>query len=1071
MLGKSEANRSRAREPSAIVFLTRFALRNPIPVTLFFGLIALMGTFALLRMGRDILPPVALAQITVSAPYPGASSSEIERLVIEPIEDELNGVAEVNRISATAQTGIGTIVASFRFGSDIDRDRVNVQAAVDAARANLPSDLIAPVVTQGDVSQIPIVDIALSSAVLDDLTLSTLIEKQILPRLRATAGVGTIRVAGMEREQFAIVPKPAALDALGLTPLDIVAAVGGTNIATPGGTLRMPQTDLGIGVRSSPESPASLRQMPLAVPGVTARLSDVASVLREAAPQSTIARADGDRSVMLYIGRTPKADTIGTIAAIRKTRAALERAFPLVRFTELRSDEPFTTAAIGGVLQTLFEGVALTVLVMLAFLRSWRGALIAAIAIPSSLFAAFWAMQCLGLTLNVLSLMGLSLTIGILVDDSIVIIEAVSVARARGLSAQAAALAGRRELGGAAFAITLVDVAVFAPLAFMDGIVGEFMREFGLVVVIATAFSLLVAFTLTPLLTSRWEAHRERNGSAHILPWMLRGSGFTGLIAALGRAGASSARFEHAAIEWYAGTLLPAVLARPKRVLWTTGALCLLSLVPVATAQIPTEFSPPLNRGITRLNVQLPAGTSLQSTDARMSALSSELLDDPRVAHVSTTAGRASTGSGDLFASNVAQVDVVLADASASLDLHPPVPGAAVFGAGQGMGGAAPISYTIGGAAGSLDLAAARIAALLRENPLAADVRTSNVGLAPELAISVDVPRAQLLNTSPAAVAQSARAAAGGTIATKLRTGSGLIDVVVRGDLSGSAALQRLQRATIRTADGTRVPLESVARFRIEQQPIAIAREDGNRIVTVSANARDGAPIGRITGGLRPRLLAALPAGTSLQSRGDIEQFLNAVGAIFRAILLSIVLVYAILAVLYRSYRLPLIIMSTVPLASVGAFGALALANVFTAIFPSVAAFKNQTLNLYSMLGLLLLVGLVAKNGILLVEFAERGMREGLEAADAIRQGARRRVRPIVMTTVAMICGMAPLAFGTTIGAEYRKALGTTVIGGLVSSLFLTLVVVPIIYTLARRTVPNKLAYRLEETRVPSATP
>ena len=1053
------------------MFLTRFALRNPIPVTLFFGLIAVMGTVALLRMGRDILPPVALAQITVTAPYPGASASEIERLVIEPIEDELNGVAEVSRISATAQTGIGTIVAGFRFGSDIDRDRVNVQAAVDAARANLPADLLAPAVTQGDLSQIPIVDIAVSSALLDDMALSQTVEKQILPRLRATAGVGTIRVGGMQREQLAIVPKPGALDALGLTPLDLVAAVGGANIVAPGGTLRTSQTELGISVRSSPNSVATLAQMPVAAPGVTARLADVASVLREPAPQSTIARADGDHSVVLSMGRTRTADTISTIAQIRKTRAILAREYPLLRFTELRSDEAFTNAAIGGVLQTLLEGVALTVLVMLAFLRSWRGAVIAGIAIPASLLAAFWAMQTLGLTLNVLSLMGLSLTIGILVDDSIVIIEAISVAKMRGFRDQAAALAGRRELGGAAFAITLVDVAVFAPLAFMDGIVGEFMREFGLVVVIATAFSLLVAFTLTPLLAAHWQSREHTNGTARILPWMLRGPGFAEFSDRLRRAGAYAEILEQRAIGWYAGALLPSVLRRPKLILWSTGAMCALSLLPMFTGQIPTEFSPPLNRGITRLNVQLPAGTSLQATDARISALSSTLLEDPRVAHVSTTAGRASTGSGDLFASNVAQVDVVLTDASASFDLHPAVPGASVYGAGQGMGGAAPISYTIGGSAGSLDLAAARIATLLRQNPLAVDVRTSDVGVAPELAISVDPQRALLMNVSPAAVAQSARAASGGTIATKLRTDSGLVDVVVRGNLRTLGALQTLRRATVRTADGTRVPLESAARFRIEQQPIAIQREDGNRIVSVTANARDGAPIGRITTGLRPQLLAALPAGTSLQSRGDIEQFLNAVGAILRAILLSVALVYAILAVLYRSYRLPFIIMSTVPLACVGAFGALFIANALAGLFPSVAAFKNQTLNLYSMLGLLLLIGLVAKNGILLVEFAERGMRDGLEAASAMRQAAERRIRPIMMTTLAMICGMTPLAFGTTIGAEYRKALGTTVIGGLVSSLFLTLLVVPVIYTLARRAVPKKLAYRMEETRVPSATP
>jgi HAE1 family hydrophobic/amphiphilic exporter-1 len=367
------------------------------------------------------------------------------------------------------------------------------------------------------------------------------------------------------------------------------------------------------------------------------------------------------------------------------------------------------------------------------------------------------------------------------------------------------------------------------------------------------------------------------------------------------------------------------------------------------------------------------------------------------------------------------------------------VPDAQIAGAGRGMGGTAPISYNVTGEPGAIDVAAGRIADALRANPYATDVRSSNAGIGPRLEIAIDPARAMLLRVSADDAAQTARIATGGAIAAKVRTPSRLMDVVVRSDAAQRGDLDAVLRLPVRAADARLVPLADLATLATRSEPSIIEREDGRRIVTVTANTIGTMPIGLVTSQIASRLRdpAFLPAGARIEPRGDIEQFVETATKILTTLALSIVIVYVILAILYRSYTLPLTIMLTVPLASIGALGALFL--------------TNQPLNLYSMLGIVMLIGLVAKNGILLVEYAEREIRHGAMPYAAMIAAARRRFRPILMTTLAMVAGMLPLALGHTIGAQYRQALGIVVIGGLSSSLLLTLFVVPVAYINYRR--------------------
>jgi HAE1 family hydrophobic/amphiphilic exporter-1 len=1025
------------------VRLTSFSLRNPIVVTLCYGFVAVIGLVAYARMGRSVLPPIAFPVVVVTAPYAGAGPEEIDRLVVAPIVEKLETLPDRDRVSSLAQDGVAAIVVRFRFGSNLQSDRANVQQAVDAARAYMPLDVLAPSIGEQDPSQAPVLDAAVESAVLSPRALAQALDNRILPALRSSSGIGAVSVEGEPVRQFAVVPRPGALEATSLTALDIFRTVAAASDVLPGGRLHSANDDASIGIASASQNAADLRALPVGSAGV--RVGDVAGIVDGYADPSTLVNVDGRPAVLLHVSRSEDGDALRAIAAARKTLKHLAVENPLVRFTILGTEAPKTTAAIAGVLQTLGEGVVLTVLVMLVFLHAWRNAAIAAIAIPASILATFGAMWIAGFTIDVLSLMGLSLTVGILVDDSIVIIEAIVRASRRGLPPNEAALAGRRELGGAAVAITLADVAVFAPIALTSGLVGAFMREFGLVVVFATAFSLLVSFTLTPLLAARWSLSREHAIDARMLPWMLRTRFALAFARCVCGALEACSAFEEFAARSYAYRWLPAALQRKGLVIGGAIAATLLSLLLLGSGAIGAEFSPPLERGEATVDLRFPAGTPLERSELRAERFASALLDDSSVGHVVTVAGRAFNGSADTSAGNLVQVRAVAVDPTASGDalagklrmLEGIVPEAEIAGSGRGMGGTAPIRYTVAGNKEAVDAAARRIHDALEANPFATDVRLSDAGMAPRVEIAVDAAKAVTLGVAADDAAQTARIASGGAIASRLRLPTGLADVVVRYDAAARGDLDAVLRASVRDRGGRSVPLGDVVDVRRGLEPAVIERENGERVVSVTANAFPGVPIGRVTMPLARQMAQPgfLPAGARAAPRGDVEQLLDTMSKMGAALGLAIVIVYAILAILYRSYRLPLVVMATVPLASVGAFGALYL--------------FRQPLNLYSMLGIVMLVGLVSKNGILLIEYAQREIERGSAPEQAIQVSAYRRFRPIVMTTCAMVAGMLPLALGHTIGAEYRQAMGTVVIGGLSSSLVLTLFVVPSAYVRA----------------------
>jgi HAE1 family hydrophobic/amphiphilic exporter-1 len=1082
------------------MWLTRFAIRQPTIITLFFLAVALFGTIGYFQMGVNVNPPVTFPAVAVFAAYPGASPQEIERLVVRPIEDQLQNVRHVEKIFARAQEGSGTIFVQLKLGANVDFAATDVQQAVDAARINLPSDLDPPVVTKEDPNAQPILTEYLTSTKLSPVELSNLVENEVVPALKSVHGVGFINVSGEFVRQVDIHPDLARLQMLGATPLDVVTSVGQGNVSMPGGRLDEAFREATVGVRADITDPAQIAQLPLAVPNASPnqiKIGDVAKVLDTYEDHRRTSDINGQPAIVLNVAHDSDADTQRTTQAVRDAFKGLAVKYPDARFNELSADEDFLHEAVNGVMSNLFEGVLLTALVLLLFLHVMRSAAVVMIAIPTSILATFLVMWMLGFSIDLLSLMGLSLTIGILVDDSIVVIENITRHREMGKPAEEAAITGRSEIGNAAIAITLVDVVVFTPIAFMGGIVGQFLREYGLVIVTATLFSLLVSFTLTPLLSAHWALVRKPKQttlSQRVIMTTLAIVAAVSLLGVLARvAGMLSDSLLVALLMltfgigvlvlaynhfngWFDGlrtyyhdTLLPSALRHPYLVGFGSLGLVLVSIV-VAVALVPTEFQPDTEYGSASASLTYPVGTPIDVTSAGAERMATELRKRDDVREVVVNVG---ADTNDVTGGYVANLQVNLKpdrrhDQHIVVDLMRHmgylVPGAYINAGGEG---GAQLVYTLLGTPEQLYPTADKLVAFIKKIPNTIDVVATSEIVGPRLEIDIDRAKAAALGVSPQAAALTARAAVGGVIATKLRTEAGLVNAVVQLTPATRNDYRNLTYVPVRAQDGMLVPLVDVATFRWITEPPTLRRQDRQRIVRVFADTIGGAPIGPIDAKVQAILKQPgfLPQGVRVEAFGEAEFLGDTMTKIGIALVTSFVLIYMLLVILYRSYLEPFIIMLSIPVALIGALGILIVSNVIHMVLPDVRWFAGQTLNIFSMLGIVMLMGLVAKNGILLVDYANTLHVRGLALVDAIRESAMVRFRPIMMTTAAMIVGMTPLALGFTEGAEFRKSMGTVIIGGLTSSLLLTLFLVPVMYVVfvgaAERMQQRALARRL----------
>jgi multidrug efflux pump subunit AcrB len=1157
------------------MWLTRFAISRPVITAMVFIALAIFGTVAFTKIGRSANPPgTDFPVVVVYSAYPGASPQEMERLIVKPIEDQLDTLDNLDQLSASAQEGVATIVAQFKLGTNLDIAAINVQSAVDTARVYLPVDLDPPNVFKNGASQ-PLLDVAVSSKTLSQTELADFVNNKLQPILKAIPNIQDVSIYGASDREFHVEPIPERLLGANATLGDVFTAVAANNANLPGGILRQHTQETSVSVHAEINTAQDLLGIPLMIPGSSQKnmkVGDVAYAYDSHVEPTSVSHYNGQPRIYVELDRNINADEITSTKVARDALKQIAIQFPELTFNEIDAPADYTQKSLNGVWQSLMEGIVLTMLVMLLFLHAWRNAIVIMIAIPTSILSTFVLMKMLGFHLDTMSLMGLSLIIGILVDDSIVVLENITRHRDLGEEPIDAAINGRSEIGGAAVAITMVDVVVFLPIAFLPGIVGAYLREFATVIVIATLFSLLVSFTLTPLLAAKWSVLKRSKGQPE---WMTT-LGSLKVTLALAAAGILSyfipwpiaelrqvipimifavlalnffvLRYERI-LTWYRTKALPYALRHGLFVVFTCAVLVLNSLtlamgagkatigldvvilifvaiwhlvglwfrraipaerlryrwsqsrnghggmarlynlgvdalmnsvraiarwfyatgrsrgLTLATFALPIvlailfpllgpidfDFVPQIQTGEIAMTVTYPPGTPLQTTSKYVTALEDGIMKVDGIKSVSSTVGRKPQGWSSAIGDNYANLNAQTLperrhDTYKLIDqirkLGYLVPGADFQVAGDSGGGSgATIFYSLSGPEDEIAPAAEKVAQFLRNTPGSVNVQTSNEAAAPRLNVNVDAQKAEVLGINPADAANAARFAIDGAVATRVRAENGLVDVRVQFPLSDRKTVDQLQDVRVRAQDGTLVPLADIANLVWTKAPLQIKRLNRQRVVDVYGGTMPGYSLGSVTGPLERELKKPgfLPEGVALTAQGDTQYMNETMANMGVALLTSFMLVYMLMVILYGSFLEPLIVMLCVPLAIIGALVALSFMHL---VEPN----GGQSLNIISMIGIVMLFGLVAKNGILLVDYSNTLCRRGMRVHDAVLQAASTRFRPILMTTCAMIFGMLPLSLGFAEGGEWRQAMGTVIIGGLMSSLILTLFLVPMVY-------------------------
>lgn len=758
------------------------------------------------------------------------------------------------------------------------------------------------------------------------------------------------------------------------------------------------------------------------------RIGDVAAVTDSFEPQRQYSYVGTVPTISLSIQKATGASEVTAAQNVMQALPAIERTYPEMDFRILNDQASYTKQQIWGVFHTLIEAIAITAVVMLFFLRSWRNAVVVLISIPASLCVTLAAMKIVNFTIDTVSLLAMTLIIGILVDDSIVVLENVERHHENGEPPKEAAIKGRTQIGPAAVVITLVDVVVFLPIAFLPGTVGKFLSEFALVVVVATLTSLCISFTVTPALAGNWSLFSRWKAPKPIERFA---------------AGFESLR------QWYAHRALPWALRRPVPVVAVSGLAVIFAVLLVPLGAVGFEFMPPIDRGEIFVQATYPIGTPLTTVNVGIAALAARFSKISDVQSQTALAGGTQSNFGGLLVQgSVGQIHVFLkANRHRSTNFWAPVLGrlaqqvaptakvVSIPATGTGGGNSQPIDYLITSTDDHPEAYEAKIAQALRETPGTTNVNSSAEKLAPQIDVHFDRDRARVLGINIGQAAGAIRAAFGGTLATQFTTSRGTKYVQVLYPRSFQTSLGTVSRIPVRTLGGTLAYVGDVARYVEDPSEPLMTRTNRETVVHVQSNLAPGAVQSIVQRNFVRRLATlGLPSSVAVKANvgGQQQNLSDTVRGMSTALLLSFLLVYLLMVALYDSYRLPFIIMFAVPVAAVGALTSLAI--------------THQELNLFSLIGTVLLVGLASKNGILLVDFANHMVERGMNRTAAMIEAARERFRPIVMTTCAMIAGMTPIALALDPGAAQRQALGIVVIGGLISSLLLTLVLVPVMF-------------------------
>ncbi|MCZ8175252.1 MAG: efflux RND transporter permease subunit [Pseudomonadota bacterium] len=1038
------------------MWITRVSISNPVFAAMVMVALCVMGIFSYSRLGVEQMPDISLPGIWAATEYPGATPEAMEREVLKPLEEAINSVAGVKRITSRAFEGRADLSAEFSLDTDMDRALQDVRDRVAAVQAGFPREVKPLQLARwNNENSQPVVELALLSPTRGHRELSLIGENQIGKRLQRVAGVARVDVNGLTEREVRIDLDPARLRAYGVTPAQIAQALREANADQPVGLVSDRTQDALLRVEGRIRDPRRFADVVVAHRnGLPLQLSDLGELVEREKEPDSLARVNGQRAINFNVFRQQDANIVATGDAVKAAADELRKSLPPdVELRLINASSDWVKSSLAGLRSTLIEGALLTVAIVFLFLHSWRSTVITGLTLPIAVISSFIAVHFLGFTLNFMTMMALSLCIGLLIDDAIVVRENIVRHVHMGKDHVTAAREGTEEIGLAVMATTFAIVAVFAPVAFMGGIVGKFFYPFGITVVVAVLVSLFVSFTLDPMLSSVWhDPPATRLKTLPVLGHAIRATDRA--MDALHGAYERAIRWIFSDRRWRVW-VLPAWgrgfaadgtrdVASPRRLRSATitprglvmaggvaSFVVALGLVPL----VGSEFVPQTDQGFTQLAVKMPVGASLERTDAKVRQLEAIVQTFPEVEYVSTWVG----GPGQR---NQAWINIRLVDRQARKRSQKEVEDAlrdavaVIPGTDISVGWNRPIYVAIlGSDPEGLARIATEFAAKVKQIPGAVDVETSVQAGMPAYAVRLKPGAVRELGLTPGQVSASLRAYVTGDAATTWTTPEGdQVDVTLRLPEASRERVEQLRALPVAfAANGTPIALDSVAEIVPVFNPENIRRQNLQRREAVFAGVKDRSPgeVGAEVQKLVER--TTLPPGYSFDVGGQMQEQAEAFSGLLAAMGLAVVFIYIVLASQFGSFLQPIAIMASLPLALIGVMLALLL--------------WNSTLNVFSMIGLVMLMGLVTKNAILLVDFANQARKAGATVAEALLQAGLVRMRPIIMTTMAMVFGMLPLALAFNDGGEIQAPMGRAIIGGVITSTILTLVVVPVLYS------------------------
>ncbi len=1015
--------------------LPDFSVRRPVFISMITLIVIILGLSAFSRLQIDLLPSIEMPTISIRTGYEGASPVVMERLVTQIIEEIAATVPGVEKLTSVSSEGRSSVYVRFNWGTDIDTAAIDMQAQLEDEINELPDDIQRPRVNKFDVAGFPVLIMGISSP-LDPVELTGIVENQLRFRLARVPGVAQVDTWGEYSREIRIELDPAKIHALKIPINDILSAPRNANLDLPAGNIHQGKYEVTL---RAPAEYVNLQEIEETVivkkDGGFITLGQIATIKDTHEKRSRISRLNGDAGLYIAIRKQPKANTVDVAAGVIREIERINRDFPQLLVVPVTNQGNFIERSINNVATSVLYGGGLAVLVLLFFLRNIRSTLIITVAIPISIIATFAMIFFSGFTINLMSLGGLALGVGMMVDSSVVVLENIfRRSQEHGEAPATAATRGAEEVGTAIFASTLTTLVIFVPLAFVEGVSGLLFRELGFTVMFSLTCSLLVALSLVPMMASKMlkpqPSMAEEALAVHGRLYRLTGSLFTRLN------------------DMYV-TLLRTALRHRLPVV-----VCSLVLLAASLLLLPfigQEFLPPSDEGQVRVIGEMEVGTRLDLVDRQTRLMEKLVLPavPERISSVTrvSSGGRDSRATGEIRITLTPSAERKRSNTEVAADLREllsgRIPGMTIrTRAPQGqfileriLGGDQGLTVEVRGFdLDTLARLAVKAGEAVEKVVGITDAEISRVAGVPQQNIVIDREKIADLGLTPRDVTETLKTALVGTKVGEFRSDGESSRILVLLEDAENRTLDEILNLVLSTPDGNQVSLRNLVATRSAKGPAQIERVDQRRVVSVRANTA-GRDLGSIAADVRQVLNdIVLPEGFELQIAGNIEEQKKASRELLTSLLLAVVLVFMVMACQYESFKDPLIVMVSVPLAAIGV-----LATLFV---------TDTTLNLQSYIGCIMLGGIVVNNAILLVDQASRLRKRGLAVAEAVVEAGRRRLRPILMTTTTTVLALIPLALGIGEGADAQAPLARAVVGGLTASTLITLVLIPVVFSL-----------------------